>query len=236
MGEVAGLGNPHSQLCCSASHHTFFPHYPWCLTRNRDGVHKRDKVNWVGPVFDPNYILMKLGHPGQPNPLSSHSHHISPPQPHDPSFQNRNGLPQPQSAWPSPVFPLQGPACLLCPLCCLSTKELKTTPNHDNRGGGRGLTFLEPVLYPCFPQANTGWAVSPGHSGSQVRTAVVPEALPAPPWNSCSSQRRGRSCLAAAAHFKMRALQKLLEISMSILGSTNKCSMKLTVDLPPFHE
>lgn len=99
-------------------------HYLWCLTINRDGVHKRDKVNWVGPVFDPNYIPNQLGHTGQPNPLSTHIHHISPPQTHDPFFQSSNVFPQPKSAWPSPIFPLQGPAFLLCPLSCLSTKEL----------------------------------------------------------------------------------------------------------------
>lgn len=35
-------------------------HYLWYLTINRDGEHKRDKVSWVGPVFDPNYIPKQL--------------------------------------------------------------------------------------------------------------------------------------------------------------------------------
>lgn len=131
---VDGVGILHFQVCCSVA--VFLAtlsslYYSWCLTMNMDGVHKRDKVNWVGLSFYPNYIPVELGYPGQPNPLSTHIYHISHPQPHDPSFQNSNMLPQPQSVWLSPIFPFQGPACLSCPLSCLSTKELKTTPNDD---------------------------------------------------------------------------------------------------------
>lgn len=140
VGVVDGVGNLHSQICCSFSCHTFLPLLP---------LVSYHKVNWAGPIFDPNYIPMQLGNTGQPNPLSTHIYHISPPQPHDPPFQNSNMLPHPQSAWPSPIFPFQGPACLLCPLSCLSTKELKPTPNHDTshqctsrgRGGSRRDVF-----------------------------------------------------------------------------------------------
>lgn len=199
---VNGVGNLHSQICCSFSCHTFLPLLP---------LVSYHKVNWAGPIFDPNYIPMQLGCTGQPNPLSTHIYHISPPQPHDPSFQNSNMLPHPQPAWPSPIFPFQGPACLLCPLSCLSTKELKTTPNHDTshqctsrgRGRGRGLMFLGACSIPTVPSGmHRLWAVSPGHS-VQPGEDCSGLQLPFQHLHGTPSAVRGETgvWLTAAAHF-----------------------------------
>lgn len=98
--------------------------------------------------------------------------------------------------------------------------------------------FWEPGLHSCFPQACTGCGLCPQDTLGQPGKDCKGFQLPFQPLYGAPDPARGETGagLQLQHTFVLRALQKLLEISMSILGNTSNCSMKLEVDLPPSHK
>lgn len=92
--------------------------------------------------------------------------------------------------------------------------------------------FLGACSTLLLPQVPRGCGLCPLHTGEDCSGLQLPfqhlHGTPAPATETGAGLQ--------LQHTFMRALQKLLEIPVSILGNTSNCSMNFTADLPPFHE
>lgn len=202
---------------------------------------KRRGVNWVKPVFDLNNTPMQSEGTGQSDiffmqlfPPALLSHNLS--------FLKSNMLLQLLSSWSNCLFPLQDPACLWCPPKYRGVKNnlkswylilvyQQTTRLRPGLLASLSYTHASPPGMHRLKAASISQHFPRPVSGRWLQSAV---GFRCPPSTSGHSVLQSPKAWLVAC-FEMKALEKLLEISMSILGDINKCSMKLAVDLPSFH-